>query len=318
MSFGQKPPRQNYNQNKPKLVREVLKGEHECDPNIEAIMGQGDKLQPFNSAGNVLPTEMVRFDTPSGGMAIEAYKAMMIVSNGFCVNLDNPHYPEIKKLKTLENRSVVYADYKAKIKWKHSEDFWHIPCFTRYVINEKGNIKNAYNGMDIKPNDWGQYMLVADQYQAFNKPLPTDMALLMTLSQKPIPQGFKDYGYRTYSHRLAFNPADQKVDLVPRPEIYVRDGNGQIEEGLNVTEFAAIYLKNKDVGEFRKVSDEALRLGSVQVGQYTIKAKDGQYASPAPEVNVSSVPAQNAELTAQTTSTTPPPMDAKFDDDIPF
>lgn len=289
MSFGDKPKKQ-YKQ-RPKFERQPVGGEHQIDPVFEAIISQSDKLLPFNVSGNSLSHDIVSFDLPGGDrLSIEAYKAMMVTNMTFCVPFDNPAYPEIMKLNTQADRAFHFAAYRARIFWKHSGDFWHIPGFTRYVINKHGHIKNAYNGMDIKPNNWGQYALFNDMVGVFeNKPpFPNiDINRLKMLSFKLLPSDFVDYGFGTYNYELGYSVESKTIDWVKRPQVVIRDGMGNVEEAANLTEFGIVYLNSKSMKELREIKEASLYSGNQSAGQFTVKLKNDALVSQVPVVNIS-------------------------------
>lgn len=325
MSYGQ---RNNQRQQRPAPTRSKQTIEHEIDPLFEVIMNQSDKLMPFNVSGNALPTEMVRFDTPDGqGLTIEAFKAMMVTSMTFCVDFANPNYPEVRKLDTQVDRGTLHAVYKSRIFWKHSKDFWHIPGFTRYVIDARGNVKNAYNGVDIRPDQWGNYKIFSDQLWFINdKPFGADLKTLMLISQKALPSDFKDYGFRNWSHKVAYSHETKSIDLVKRPAVTIRDGNGNVLDGENLTEFGILNLKTKDIKDLREIKEENLYTGSCTGGQFTAKLKDPSLVVPVPEVVVTnesaavSTPAVQNGTAPDVRPSTPAPQNlpTEFDDDIPF
>lgn len=340
MSFGQ-PKRPPYQGNKrPQLQRNAVGGDHQIDPVFEAIISQSDKLMGFNVSGNALPMEMVSFTTPDGqGVVIEAYKALMVLNSTFCVPFDSPAYPEIIKLDTVAERGLYYAAYKSRIFWKHSDEYWHIPGYTRYVVNKHGHVKNAYNGLDIKPNEWGKYALFADMPGVLEQKPPfagVELRQIQMLAFRPLPSDFVDYGFGNYSHTISYNNEQQVINWVARPEVVVRDGMGNVENGRNLTEFGIKFLNNKMIKEFRQVKESELYFGSVNHGQFTVKLKDDSLVAEIEPVSVvgNSTPANaqpsqmsNLDVPPQQTSqqpvtqTTDPSVmqnTMKFDADINF
>lgn len=330
MGFGNN--RGGYKQQKPKPQLPELEPQHDLDPVIKAVIQQADRLQPFNQGGDMLPTEMIRFDTLDGkGVTMEAYKAMMITNLTFAVPHDNSCYPRVAKLKTVFDRAVLYAAYASRIFWNQSKDFWHIPGFSRYVINKDGLIKNAFNGIDIKPNQWGSYALFCDGFYSAPKPRQVTLPTLMLMSQKALPQDFKDFGYMTYNYTIGYKSDIKAIDFVKRPAVQVKAQDGSIEEAENAHEFAKIFMNHKQHREFlTALNEDKLYYGSDVVAGFTVKLKDQSLLRQIPQVApVQQAPAQPVtqqapvqqsmqEQQPATQQQTPAYMDQTIDADIDF
>lgn len=337
MSFGQQKKQWKP---KPAMERKPVGGIHAIDPVFEAIIAQRDKVTAFNTSGNVLPSEMISFTTPDGqGVTVEAFKAYLVTQLTFCVPFDSPGYPEVKRLDTKAERGVMYPVYRSRIKWKHSEEYWHVPGYSRYVTNEHGHVKNAYNGLDVMPNEYGRYAMFADMPGVFENKEPYANVTLDTinmLANRPLPSDFIDYGMGKYSHEVRYDKTKKIIDWCKRPEVIVRDGMGSIEAGQDVTQFGLVYLSNKDIKDLRKVKESELYRGAVQSGQFTVKLKDDSLVANVTPVAVNnpaaatqpapaaSQPMSNLDVTPQSSGGSGYSADmnaagtSEFDDNLPF
>lgn len=295
--------------------RPMLEQEHAIDPKLLMIINKSEELVSLMSEGSTLATEIIKFSGPSGEVSVEACKAFLVTGLSFAVPFDNPHYPKVGKIDTEVKRNSYYPMYVSRIFWKHSDQFWHIPGFSRYVIDKFGNVKNAYNGLDIKPNDWGSLVLVPDMAGDYNKPRAVQPSLLKALAFKQLPTDFKDYGFGNYNYELEYSNETKTIDWVKRPTVIVQDMGGQVSEADNVTEFAIRFLKGKMRGEFIKSAKESrLRYGPVDGGSFTAKLK-GVEPIKVPHVEVvveTQIPVQ------ETKSDSLPLPENNFDEDINF
>ena len=265
---------QQYNRPAPRPVAPRLVIEtpgHETEPVIEAALENRPNMAPFRQFGDVLSNETINFDKHGQHYTIPVYKFALMVDLQLGIPHDHPAFPSVKKLDTRFKSGYHYLEYKAPIRWMKDDNYVHIPTYTRYVINKKGTVRNAYSGLEVAPGRWG-YELVRDQSK--NKQSNVDLKTLKMLSFTKLPEGFIDYGYGIYSHVLDF--AEGSIEWVPRKRVVVKDmQTGQTDEHLSAVHFAKTVVKDFELsGKVVFTPEIDFSKGLVTVGNYSIRHAD--------------------------------------------
>lgn len=317
--------------------REPQAEEHTLDPWIENIIRGRPELSEFRSIGGGLNHGTHTFNTDPDRTALEIPRACMYSVCSFGVPLTNEAFPAIKKLDTRFKDNWHYAVYQGPMPWAKDREWRHIPCYTRYVINRDGVVRNAYNGMQVLAN-YSKYELVPDGRSNYlKKYIAVEELMMLAFSQ--LPEDFVDFGGGQYSHVVAFDKDNKVIGWVKRPSIKARDPMGTIHEVPTL-----LHLMNTIIDKYETRTNKDLKQclwkgipnGQISIDGWTIKYANPADApvdlSQAQEFNQSAPSAAPATETAPQTEATPPPpapapapapqpepaADEGFDDDIPF
>lgn len=318
--------------------REPQSEEHTLDPWIEDIIRGRPELSDFRSIGGGLNHGTHTFNTDSKRTALEIPRACMISVCGFAVPLTNEAYPAIKKLDTRFKDNWHHAIYQGPIPWDKDREWRHIPCYSRYVINRHGVVRNAYNGMQVLAT-YGKYELVADGRSNYlKKYIPAEELMMLSFSQ--LPDDFVDFRGGQYSHVVQFDKDSKVIGWVKRPTIKARDPQGTIHEVPTL-----LHLMNTVMDKYETRTNRDLKQclwKGIPNGQIIVDGWAVKYANPAEapvdlstqiefdQNATSAAPATEPATTPDSTPapapapapapTTPaaPPADEGFDDDIPF
>lgn len=242
---------------------------HALDPVVEAAIACRQELQDHKQFGDVLSTDSVTVEAPGVRATMMVSKMALAAQMQFGVPHDHASYPMVRKFATCYKEIACAAVYSSMIPWQKDAKFVHIPCFTRYVMSQQGIVLNAVDGTQIKPDNWGNYRLVQDGFSNTLRGVP--LMLLKMLALAPLPEGFTDYGYGTYSHVLDFDQG--VVKWVPRLRVRVKKlSDGQTAEYASLSEYAICEVKDFKVrNEMTRVKDdEILQQGSVMVDEFQI------------------------------------------------
>lgn len=317
MSFGQPAP------------RPVLDKIHELDPVAESIIAVKQNLNNFKTIG----PNAAQGTVPAGGVNIDASKAIVMALKQIGIPHDHPNFPPIMKLPTAfqSNEYVVLWGAAGKVKWTKDDSFWHIPGYSRYVINATGQIKNAFNGMVVNENGFaGSTELVCDG--PLNSVSWTNANQLKMLTLAKLPDDFKDYGFRNYNYEMAFK--DDAIRWVKKTEVIAKSTVDGLERTIaNITEFIDCYVKDfQEKGSVRKQIKEFSHANPIRTQEFVVRLAGDVPAQPASETPIAAQ-APNAELApaqpttpveqapapaAQPAPAAPAPGSIDFDDDVAF
>lgn len=228
----------NSNYNNPSRAprpRDIIEGDdHACDPIIQAAYDNRTMLSEYRVFGDLLANDTITFDQHGSHWTVPVYKFALMADLQLGIPHDHPAYPQVFKLDTRFKSSQHYVKYSTPIRWRKDDKFVHIPCYTRYVMNAAGQIRNAFSGAEIKPGMWG-YSLVRDQGK--NKVSNVALSTLKMLALRKLPEDFIDYGYGLYSHQLDF--VGGVIDWVPRKPVIVKSlKTGQEEQYRSAVHYA--------------------------------------------------------------------------------
>lgn len=269
----------------PPKPREVIdQPGHELDPIVEIAIKNKSALADYRSFGDVPSTDAININEAGVHYSIPAFKFALMVESQCGIPHDHPNYPRVLKLDTRFKSSKYFIEYAGPIKWTKDDSYVHIPCHTRYVINKKGIVRNAFSGVEVGPNQWGTYNLVKDQ--ATNKQRNVDLTELKMLAFAPLPRGFIDYGFGSYSHILDFSEGAIKwCERKPVIAKNLKDGNSDQFQ-------SAIHFANTVVSDFQaratiaRLTEYDLNKAMVTAGEFSVRHADFNANQVAEDANV--------------------------------
>lgn len=326
MSWNNK---QHGGQNKfPKKMRPGLPDEHAVPKSVELVIDERAELRNSQTIGKEIAKETISFKGMGMSISVEAFKAAMMTQMSFGIPHDHPEYPNIIKHDTKFPSNSYFAQYLGRIKWTHDPSFWHIPCFTRYVIDKFGRVLNALNGMEITKDQWGNFDLAPDAIGTANKTTKVQADWLKMLAFRALPSDFIDYGFRNYSHELKFCPELKVLTWVKRSLLVIKDNmSGDIAKCYGVKEFDTCYVSDfNSKKELWKVNDDVLQTGMVNTGSFSIRLEKEIEQPPMLKPvqlpvyeNTTDLPTSHvAPETEQEPAKDPGALDTDFDDDFNF
>lgn len=261
---------------------------HELDPLVEIVIKNKSALADYRSFGDIVSTDTINFSDQGNHYSLPVFKFALMVENQCGIPHDHPNYPRVLKLDTRFKASKYFIEYVAPIKWLKDETYVHIPCHTRYVINRKGIVRNAFSGVEVPPNQWGTYNLVKDQ--ATNKQRNVNLSELKILAFAPLPKGFIDFGFGTYSHVLDYSEGVIKwCERKPIIAKNLKDGNADQYP-------SAVYFANTVVSDFQarakiaRLTEYDLNKSMITAGEYSVKHVDFDPNQPVENFNVQPTP----------------------------
>lgn len=283
--------------------RPVLPAEHELDPIAESICQNKSILRDHKTVmGNANTNTII-----AGGVQVNVAYAAAVASYQLGIPHNHPNLPPFKKFKTLHKDYVHYVCWGAvsEVKWQKDESFKHIPCYSRYVINKQGVIRNAHNGMTLNDNGYSSPTdLVRDGVT--NKVYAVYPDVLKQLTLLRLPLTFVDYGFgRQFSHEIGPKKIGEEVAFtwVPLPVISARSNiDGTIHKYSNIYDFTVCAIKDyMERTPIRKDYENCTEKDAIRAGTYSIMK--GEHTDPVAFGSAADAPAA-ASQEAATVSTT--------------
>lgn len=268
--------------------RPILPEEHALHPLIEAACKHENKamLRDFGTRGTEVSKDTVVLDGDPTRRPIPVPVAAMYVGMQFGIHMDHPDFPPLEKFETNTETTAYYARYMNPIMWQHNTeetDFRHIPCYTRYVIDKHRRILNAYNGKEIVPANAFMVELVPDG--PANKLSKVSIDFLMFLAYAPLPDDFRDYGFRTYSHDFGMDIEGRQYGLIKKGKVKVKNNEvNMVAEYNDIEAFKKQCLAPRDFELLKEISMESrggLKGKILNVGPFSIRESIA-YVPPAP------------------------------------
>lgn len=301
--------------------RPVLPSQHELQPIAEAAIKDKADLKNYARKGNVAVTETTVLNSDPSRKPIMVAQACLFAFNQIGIPTDNSNFPAFGKFDTRYDANHYYLKYEGPIPWIHDASWRHIPCFTRYVIDQFGRVLNAHNGLEVAIGDWETFELVPDGPS--NKLTKVKLNDLLILAFCPLPDGFKDYGFKNYSHKFEINPSTGKMEWVPLPKVKCKDNsNGVVEEFQNLQELVKCKVKDfNQIKEWSTYLRNGLNGETVTIGDLLVKESEPAKDKPSvPKLDVKpqdnfSAPAQNDNMTGAPAQQ---PDEHDFDSDFSF
>lgn len=301
-----------------KKERPRLPIEHELDPFVELAIDNKADFGDYRTTNSVCKDTMV-FDADRRQRTLPVTVAAAMAYNQMGIPYNHDNMPNFRKIPTDKPSCAYSAIYSEPIVWQKSDEFRHIPCFTRYVIDTYGRVLNAYNGRPVAM-EYGGYKLVPDGPS--NKTRSVHLHQLMLMSFTALPEDFVDYGFGNYSHELAYSPETGKIEFLLKPEIAVKNtDDGSVTRYRCIDEFmkSAEFEYLREIGQAIRENHYAGRTfidGTLKVGPYMIKEVTERSMPELPSIPVNDLD----EPAGQSSSSNDGFDDGGFgdDDDIPF
>lgn len=255
--------------------REIQTGEHELRPEAEAVFVGRQMLTQFSQPGNQVPQGMFQ----AGAQQVPVAYAVAVISLQIGFPHDHPNAPEIAMFNTKHKSNDAFIKWKAGevIPWEKDSAYRYIPGYTRYVANEKGEIKNAYNGTTVTKDftsDW--IKLVKDGKGV--KPTGVDKAMLTMLAWGKLPEDFIDYGFGVYSYKLSINETKDGLVFKKLPIVSARSNiDGSITKARNIHEFIRNNMTMKNFAALKEAQESAKIMGPddvISAGEYSVRCGD--------------------------------------------
>lgn len=277
--------------------RPQLSIEHALSPRHEAMFISKGNLNDFKMMGEQPSHESVMFDSDPWRKPIPVPQAVLMIFRQCGIPPNHPAFPPIKKVNTTyPDCREYYLNYSiGKIHWLQEEGFFHIPTYTRYVMNKDGIVRNAYNGVDVQPNEWGAYKMVPDG--PTNKLVQVNLDMLLALTFSQLPEDFVDYGFRNYSHKLITNTETGDIGWQPRQKVKAHSSMGIQEPNISALELMAKHIEPKQF-EDRKAIGMATRndlTGPVSVGPWTLIPVDFDATAVPRSIQTQPIPYQDPD-----------------------
>lgn len=308
--------------------RPQLSAEHLLDPRIESILNNHESkrdLREYAVRGGETSKDTILFNSDPERKSMLVAQASMLINYQFGVPLDHEEYPGLKKFDTFHDSHAHYAVYQSPIHWRHDKSFVHIPCFTRYVIDVHGRVLNAYNGKRVP--GLNPYMIELVPDGPSNMLTKVQFDFLKQLAFLPLPEGFIDYGFRTYSHDIGMDVKAGQVGWIAKGKVKVKNNEtGMVGEYPNLPHLAKCCNNDFDLmREFSRVTREGIKGEIVNIGPFTIKESEPtEQPGELPVINVSestttapvddfAAPAQQDAPAAQVSTSEEPPKKDDFD-----
>ncbi len=251
--------------------RPILPPEHSLGPQIEGIIKSKADLRDYAKRGGNPSTEVAVMSTDPTRMSVPVPKLCLAALMQCGIPLDQETYPAVGKLDSRIDANHYHLVYSGPIPWRHDANWRHIPCFTRYVIDKFGRVLNAYNGLQIGDEKSFLFELVPDgNYNGTGKVSKQE---LLQLAFHPLPEGFKDYGFRTYSHVWGINFETGAVGWIPRPKVRVKNNdNGVTDMFPNLPEFLACAdVPFDDRKEWNQYVRQGTQGKTITIGNWMVK-----------------------------------------------
>jgi len=242
--------------------------EHEINPLVEQIIANKQLLANYRVPGDNALDQMMDV----GGTQVPVYYATLAVTHQLGIPYDHPNFPAVIKHRTMfpsYEHSVLWGS-KTSYPWVKDSSFWHIPGFSRYVINKDGDIKNANSGAAVADGVFSSYAKLVPDGRGTND-IGVNGSDLLALSQIKIPEHFVDYGFRKYSHKLGPSENNDSLIWVPQSPVSAMGIDGTIRHCHNIHQFITNYIKdlNQKMAGDREV--RSWQKGKViQIGEYSV------------------------------------------------
>ena len=295
------------NQPKP---RPVLPAEHELRQSAELIIANKAELRPHAIPGGTPSSNMISI----AGRNIPVAVAALVVNRQLGIPDDHPSLPPVIKLNTGHkdnNYSVAWGKMSGPIAWETDETFRYIPCFSRYVVNAEGTIKNAANGSVVVESAFETYFKLVPDGPS-NTLSNANGEMIRVLAFTKLPEDFFDYGFRKYSHRIGVDPENAgKMGWEPLPIVSFRSNvDGSINTQRNIHEFMeATISKFDERRDARPLLRDLSRTNAIRVGAFSVLMGEQsdpmafgsaqaeapmQHSAQAPQTPMQQAPAQQA------------------------
>lgn len=254
--------------------RPQLPPEHDLNPIAEAAIQDKGDLKQFATKGPNPNTQSTVLNSDPTRSNIDASKAAIMAFMQCGIPPTHPNFPAIGKFDTRYDANHYYLVYEGPVSWEHDKNWRHIPTFTRYVIDKWGRILNAHNGKHLNPEGGYIVELVPDGPANRTTKVPVNDLLRMAFT--PLPEGFKDYGFRTYSHEWKTDPESGKTGWIPRPKVKCKDNsNGQVMEFSSLPELKVCLIKDFNLQkEITPYLRNGLNGETINIGDLTIRESE--------------------------------------------
>lgn len=251
--------------------RPTLPEEHQLRPMAEAAIAEKAEMKDYRTRGDIICTETIVLEKDRTRTKLPVAVAALMAMNQMGIPAGHEDMPAIRKFDTDKDTLHYYLEYASPIFWEHDKEFRYIPCFTRYVMDKHGRVLNAYNGKPVEATPYRSYKLVPDGVS--NSLTFASFDELFMLAYAPLPEGFRDFGFKTYTHSLSFDKEGNVIKWVKRPDVAIKDN-----EMNEVRKFGSLpeFLKCAGMDfELMKEVQQVARTGTkgkvVVVGPYSIK-----------------------------------------------
>lgn len=254
--------------------RPQLPKEHDLNPTAEAAIQDKRELKQFANKGPNPNTQTTVLNSDPSRANIDIPKVALMAFMQCGIHPENQNFPAIGKFDTRYDANHYYILYEGPIAWKHDSNWRHIPCFTRYVIDKFGRILNAHNGTHINPDGGFIVELVPDG--PANRTTKTPLQDLLRMAFTPLPEGFRDYGFRTYSHEWKTDPESGKTGWIPRPKVKCKDNStGNVMEFSCLPELKTCLIKDyEQQKEITPYIRSGLNGETINIGDLTIRESE--------------------------------------------
>ncbi|AXH70788.1 hypothetical protein [Vibrio phage BONAISHI] len=296
--------------------RPVLDPEHELQAIAEAAIKDKGDLRRYSVRGKDPITQTTVLNSDPSRKSIVIAQAALMVHSQCGISPENSRFPAVGKFDTRYDDNQHFIMYEGPIPWHHDSNWIHIPCWTRYVISRCGQVLNANNGMAVKPNEWGMYELVPDGPS--NKLKKVTGKELMRMAFVPLPEDFRDYGMRMYSHVWDVDPEKGIECWIPLPPVMCKTDNG-VEEFRNIREAVKCLVEKfnskKQWNDYTwkgKLDGQTVNIDGITAKEKTPPAEK------LPIPTIAATPAGTQETNSAPQQTEAAPAEADFDEDFSF
>lgn len=272
MSFGAFTP-------KPRVIQEPA---HELNPVAEAVNTDKSQLNNFKTPGDTVPNMLVNYAGQQLTVGVAGAMATMQIG----VPHDHPKFPPIKKVNARFKSGEYFPAWglvQGRIEWLQDPTFHYIPGFSRYVINQQGEIRNGHNGTVITTNLYnGQPLkLIADGKSQV--PFNARLGVLTAMAYSTLPEDFTDFTFGALSHYSNMTTPDGKTAWSPVQPVTVLSLVDQtLSHFKSSHEFLASCIAPKDYEEARNIRnairamkwDAVIPAGEYMLARGTIATAD--------------------------------------------
>lgn len=298
--------------------------QHVLEQRHEAILTQSRSLgRNYKTVGSQVSNDTIMLPSDPMRKSIPVAKAAMLMRQ-FALPLDHPNYPPMRKFNSTGASDGYYVVYSnGPMYWQKDDQFRHIPCYTRYVIDRYGRVLNAASGAKLERNKWNGYDLCSDGPAGMNNPFGVKIDILMALAFMGLPDDFIDYGMGSWSHYIGVDADSGEMKWLPHPKVKVRNSiTGETKEWKCLAELVECDVSDYEIANrIRPYIRKGIHEDVVTVDNYMIKLSEPETPiPPLPAIAGNGLPesamATNEAPVAETPvpATAPPVTDINFED----
>lgn len=247
--------------------RPVLPSAHALNPVTEAMIENKRELKTYAVPGDKAVNSTINVR----GVVLSVPHAALMVSHQYAITPDTAGAYPIRKLDSqyADNSYAVVYSGQVKPKWPKDPSFFYVPCYSRYVINKDGCIKNAENGEVVYQNINDEWILELVPDCPVNRLKKVSTFNFKLVAYGKLPPDFTDYGFGYYSHTFDVDAETGEAKWILEPRISVSNNLTSLKsECANINEFMSGYIS--DFNERKEVRSQ---IKSLKEG-HPVRTKD--------------------------------------------